>query len=234
MHPGDASQAGFAFQFDWGHDGLDALAERAGVIVIVDVLTFSSIVCCAVESRAEAVIDPARLSNDARPCSPISVTDALTMTGGAMLDLTASSAATLALQAQRLAPYVLCGCLRNAHATARAARLLAGTAPIVVIANDLADEAGRRFGVEDLIGAGAVLAALDPSNAVSDPRCSPEAAAARAAFVGARPRLVDAIGRCATATRLIADGREPDLAACAALDVADVAAALHDGVFVPR
>ena len=61
-------------------------------------------------------------------------------------------------------------------------------------------------GVEDLLGAGAVLAALDPAASISRPGCSPEAAAARAAFVAARPRLVETLLACASGTELRCPG----------------------------
>jgi 2-phosphosulfolactate phosphatase len=125
--------------------------------------------------------------------------------------------------------------LRNASATARAATRLAAGGPIAVIA------AGERWhgatgplraSVEDLLGAGAVLSALDPSGAATAPACSPEAAAARAAFVSARPRLHEALAACASGRELIERGWDDDVANCAALDVTDLAAHLVDESFV--
>ena len=47
-------QDGFAYRFDWGPDGLAALAPAAAVVVIVDVLRFTSAVSAAVEAGARA------------------------------------------------------------------------------------------------------------------------------------------------------------------------------------
>ena len=77
-----------------------------------------------------------------------------------------------------------------------------------------------------------MLAALDPSAAISAPRCSPEAAAARAAFVAARPLLVEQLLASVSGRELVARGWDDDVHTCAALDVTDLAAQLVDGEFV--
>jgi 2-phosphosulfolactate phosphatase len=153
----------------------------------------------------------------------LSPTDLLTLGVGARLVLPSPNGSSIAFRATELGvPNVLAGSLRNATATAAAARTLADGGPIVVIA------AGERWhhaggplrpAVEDVLGAGAVLAALDPSAAVSAPACSPEAAAARAAFVAARPRLYETLCSCASGRELLARGWEDDVANSAAHDV---------------
>jgi 2-phosphosulfolactate phosphatase len=168
----------------------------------------------------------------------LSPTDLLTVEAGTRLVLPSPNGSALAFAArQHGATHVLAGCMRNASATAQAARELAQGEPIAIIA------AGERWhgatgpirpAVEDLLGAGAILAALDPSAAASAPSCSPEAAAARAAFVAARPRLHEAIASCASGRELIERGWDDDVANCAALDVAAVAAVLDDDHFRVR
>ena len=123
---------------------------------------------------------------------------------------------------------MLAACFRNATAVARAA-LAAGARVVAVIA---AGEAGRPT-VDDLLGAGAVLAALDPAASVSAPGCSPEAAAARAAFVAARPRLAEALAGCTPGRELRARGQADDLDDAADLDVTTAVPVLRGGVFVP-
>ncbi len=159
----------------------------------------------------------------------LSPTDLLRLARGTRLVLPSPNGAALALAAaEHGARHVLAGCLRNATAVATAAAALAGGGPIAVIA------AGERWRgatgplrpcVEDLLGAGAVLAALDPAASISRPGCSPEAAAARAAFVAARPRLVETLLACASGTELAARGWSDDV----------VTAAMHDATaVVPR
>lgn len=249
--PEFCTQLGFAYRFDWGMEGLQALAPGA-VVVVVDVLRFTTAVCCALESGVEVL--PYRWRDDTAAAFAadhgavlagrrehgelsLSPTDLLRARAGTRLVLPSPNGSTLAFAAGELgAVHVLAGCLRNAAATARAARRLAGDGPIVVIA------AGERWGstdgplrpaVEDMLGAGAVLAALDPASAVSPPRCSPEAAAARAAFIHARPRLHDTLRECASGRELLARGWDDDVATSAALDVADVVCHLVGPTFTP-
>jgi 2-phosphosulfolactate phosphatase len=248
---GFGGQEGFAYRFDWGPNGLRTLAPTATVVVVIDVLRFTSAVSAAIESGAEvfpyrwaddaaatyAAAHSAQLAGRREDGGPsLSPTDLLTLSPGARLVLPSPNGSALAFAAQHHgASHVLAGCLRNASATARAAVRLAEGGPIAVIA------AGERWhgatgplrpAVEDLIGAGAVLAALDPSAAATAPACSPEAAAARAAFVAARPRLLETLAECASGRELIDRGWDDDVANCAALDVTDLAAHLVGESFV--
>src|ERR1700709_1705228 len=60
--PESFDQDGFAYRFDWGPNGLRNLAPSAEVVVIVDVLRFTTAVCAAVESGATAL--PYRWAGD--------------------------------------------------------------------------------------------------------------------------------------------------------------------------
>ncbi|HEY1282756.1 MAG TPA: 2-phosphosulfolactate phosphatase [Acidimicrobiales bacterium] len=219
-------QDGFAYRFDWGADGLAALAPAAAVLVLVDVLRFSTAVSVAVERGVSVV--PGRWEGATRPwtLSPRWIRE---HPGGSRLELTSANGAVLAEAAVRAgARVVLTACFRNASAVARAAARLAAGGPIAVVA---AGEEGRPA-VEDLLGAGAVLAALDPSAAVSAPACSPDAAAARAAFVAARPRLAEVVAGCDSARELAARAFGDDVTDAAALDVSTAVPILRDGAFV--
>lgn len=246
------TQASAALRFDWGLAGLEALAATSSVVVVVDVLRFTTAVCCALESGA--VVLPYRWDDEQASAysqaqravlagrrehgePSMSPTDLLSIARGTRLVLPSPNGSTIAVRAAELGiGHVIAGSLRNATAVGRAARRLCSGAPISVIA------AGERWhhadgplrpAVEDMLGAGAVLAALDPSAAVGEPRCSAEAAAARAAFLAARPRLTHVLADCASGRELIARGWEDDVATAAALDVATVVPVLVDGEFVP-
>jgi 2-phosphosulfolactate phosphatase len=219
-------QDGFAYQFDWGVEGLVALAPTAAVLVLVDVLRFTTAVSIAVERGASVVPGPWEGSMPAWTLSPRSIRE---HPGGSRLELTSANGAVLTAAAVRAgARVVLAACFRNASAVATAAGRLAAGAPIAVIA---AGEEGRPA-VEDLLGAGAVLAAVDPAGAISPPACSPDAAAARAAFVAARPRLADVLATCDSARELVARSLGDDVADAAALDATPAVPILRDGAFV--
>lgn len=232
------TQHGFTYRSDWGLDGLESLATDSAVVVVVDVLRFTSAVCCPLEPGA--VVLPYRWNDASAPAYAVehsavlagrrelgelslSPTDLLTVDAGTRLVLPSPNGSALAVRARELGvPHVLAGCIRNATATAVAARQLAGPGAISVIA------AGERWGsadgslrpaVEDQLGAGAILAALDPSASVSAPGCSPEAAAARAAFVAARPLIYDTLRQTASDRELVERGWDDDVATSAAHDV---------------
>jgi len=243
-------QAGFAYRFDWGPNGLRHLAPFVDVVVVVDVLRFTSAVSAAIESGC--TVFPYRWADDGAADHAaqhgavlagfrehggpsLSPTDLLTLEPGTRLVLPSPNGSALSLAArQHGAKHVLAGCLRNATATARAALHLAAGGPIAIIA------AGERWhgetgpirpAVEDMIGAGAILAALDPALAAAAPACSPEAAAARAAFIGARPHLHETLAECASGRWLIERGWDADVGNCAALDVTARAAVLEGESF---
>lgn len=247
------TQDGFAYRFDWGPNGLRALAPGADVVIIIDVLRFTTAVCAAAES--DCVVFPYRWADDNAQAYAdeheallagrredgvlsLSPTDLLAATRGTRIVLPSPNGSALAFAAiGHGATHVLAGCLRNASATALHARNLAaaGNGVVAMIA------AGERWhgatgpirpAVEDALGAGAVLAALDPSAAVANPCCSPEAAAVRAAFLAARPRLYEALATCASGRELIDHGWDDDVATAAALDVTDRVVELRGDAFV--
>lgn len=241
----------YAYRLAWGHDGLVALAPQCDVIVIVDVLRFSSAVSAAIEAGAR--VDPfpwgdvragehaervgASLAGRRVAGRPsLSPTDMLQATAGERIVLPSPNGAALAVEAaERSVPFVLAGCFRNASASARRAAMLAHGGTIGVVA------AGERWhrpdgplrpAVEDLLGAGAVLHALDPAGSIAPPRCDPEARAARAAFLDARPHLVEVLAATDSGSELIAHGNADDVRTSAELDATSIAAQMIDGSFV--
>ena len=244
------SQAGYAYRCDWGQQGLSDLAPHAQVVIIVDVLRFSTAVCAALESGGTVLPYPSSQlgaqeyasANQATLAGSrqlgqlsISPTDLLCMQPGTRMVLPSANGSALAYIGGNLGvPTVLAGCLRNATATAEAARRLAGPHGVIAViaAGEQTSDHLMRPAVEDLIGAGAILAALDPSAAASPPRCSPEAAAARAAFVAARPDLHATIANSMTGRQLAEQRWDDDVAVASALDVSVVVPILVGNEFV--
>jgi 2-phosphosulfolactate phosphatase len=194
-----AGQADDTYRFDWGTTGLRSVGRGAAVIIVVDVLSYTTAV--------DLTISHGGTTPGSNLCR-----EAATFAGAV----------------------VLAGCLRNASAVGERARAWASGRPIAVIAaGDPVADGSVRNAVEDLLGAGAILAALDPSAAVSAPRCSPEAAAARAAFMSARYRMVEHVGRCAGGLDLIERGWAEDVDIAAAVDVSRTVPILRADNFEP-
>jgi len=98
-----------------------------------------------------------------------------------------------------------------------------------VVAAGYPDDDGLRFAVDDLLGAGAVIAALGD---LGIDHASPDAAVAGEGFRalgGAVRHLLTASG---TGRALAADGRREAVLASAARDAASVVPILRDGVIV--
>jgi 2-phosphosulfolactate phosphatase len=243
-------QRGFAYRFDWGPNGLRALAPVADVVVLVDVLSFTTAVEVAV-SRGATVLPyrwdngseaafaaergavlAGRRGSDSWSLSPAALR---TIPPGTRLVLPSPNGSALAFAAAEAgAHHVLAGCLRNATATARVARRLAGDGVVAVVAAGerwRGDTGPLRVAVEDLLGAGAVLAALDPAAARGAPGCSPEAGAARAAFVTARALVSEWVAASVSGRELIEAGWVDDVAVASVVDASDVVPVLRGDTF---
>ncbi|MGK9236370.1 2-phosphosulfolactate phosphatase [Inquilinus limosus] len=188
---------------EWGLAGIETLRSKVAVLVIVDVLSFSTAVDVAVsrgatihpfplgdrvaaeraaEQAGAILAQPRRAAAGQFSLSPASLR---TIPRGTRLMLPSPNGSRLSLAGGDTP--VLAGCLRNASAVARAARSLAGGGAVGVIpASERWPDGSLRPAIEDLIGAGAII------NALALP-CSPEARVARNAYRSAAddlPRLI--------------------------------------------
>ncbi|MGH3431435.1 MAG: 2-phosphosulfolactate phosphatase [Thermocrispum sp.] len=217
-------------RLDWGLDGLAALAPACRVLVVLDVLSFTTTVDIVL-GRGSMVRpapwapghpDPLR-----RPAAAVTVPARQELVMASPNGATVLAAATDFGHATTFA-----ACLRNAAAVARAAADTAAGAPIGVI------PAGERWGVslagisgpgtlrpalEDLLGAGAVVAALRDTGVAS-----PEALAAATVF--AHTDVAAALRDCVSGRELAAGGHAADVELAAQVDRSSVVPLLREGV----
>jgi 2-phosphosulfolactate phosphatase len=239
-------QADHRVRFEWGHDGLAALAPHCEVVVVVDVFRFTTCVDVAVGRGAvlypypwydggEAAFAAERGAALAVKADPgpgqwtLSPAGLAAVPAGTALVLPSPNGSMLCFGARQAgATRVIAGCLRNASAVGAALIEVDGAVGVVA--------AGERWGgpngplrpaVEDLLGAGAVLAAL-----VDDADLSPEARVARAAFGEARTDLVERLRGCGGGRELLARGWGEDLPHATALDVSTAVPELVGDRFV--
>ena len=133
---------------------------------------------------------------------------------------------------------VIAGCLRNAAAVGRFLRGSPG--PVTVIAaGERWPDGSLRPALEDLLGAGAILAALRNLDGSPAPDAlrdsgpgtySPEAEAARACFE-ATADVAAAVSGCASGRELIEGGFGDDVAIAVEIDACLMVPVLADGAF---
>lgn len=224
---------------EWGLAGMEALRGRAAVLVVVDVLSFSTAVDVAT-ARGAAVLPFAwgdRETARAAAAETGAILAGPRKAGG--LSLSPPSLAAVAPGTRLMLPSpngsrlslarggrpMLAGCLCNATAVARAARRLAGGGAVgVVPAGELWPDGSLRPAIEDLLGAGAVLDALDLP-------LSAEARVARDAYRTAGPDLAALVEESVSGRELVERGFPQDVACAVTLGASTTAPLLRDGEY---
>lgn len=222
----------------WGLNGLKHLLPDSDVVVIVDVLSFSTAVDVAVgkgaqvlpfaygreDAAAHAIRHQAHL---ARPRSAgegqfsLSPKSLSQLTPGQRIVLPSPNGSMLSERTDKRV--TLAGCLRNARAVAKVA-LRSGCRIAVIAAGERWPDGSLRPALEDLLGAGAIIDHLAAS-------LTPDAEAARAAYQGMKASFKDAIAACASGQELIQAGFAEDVAYALALNASDAAPGLIEGAY---
>ena len=240
-------------RFEWGPAGAAALAPSSSCLVIVDVLSFSTSVTVAAEagtrvypwwgSRHEDAAGFARehlaqLAGSRRSGAPWSLSPAALrrapFTPRLVLPSPNGSAICAAAAAAGGSATVIAGCLRNAAAVGRFLRSRDASGPVTIIAaGERWPDGSLRPALEDLLGAGAVLAAVGGAlspGALSPGTLSPEAEAARGCY-GATADVAAAVGGSASGRELTEGGFGDDVAIAVEIDSCDLVPILADGAF---
>lgn len=216
----------FDLRCEWGEAGVRLLAPSSDVVVIVDVLSFSTCVDMAVSRGAEILPYPPG-SPDLREFAESQGAEAAGQRGRArfslspatFLDAPAGTRVVLPSPNGALASLAstatvqLAGCLRNAEAVARAAGE-AGSRISVIPAGERWPGGELRPCLEDWVGAGCILSFLKG-------RPSPEARAAMAGFQQIEGSLQQALQECMSGQELRERGYPEDVELAAMLNVSD-------------
>jgi 2-phosphosulfolactate phosphatase len=237
-------QKGFEARFEWGAQGAREAGRDARVIVVVDVLRFTSTVDAAVTRGA--MVYPHRWRDysaaqfakkmgavlavrreEATPdrpfsLSPISMDSARP---GTRIVLPSPNGAEVSIVASEHGTDCLAGCLRNASAVAAAALAIGPPIAVIAAGERWKTTEGLRPCFEDLVGAGAILQALGSL------KFSPEASLAAAAFSSSSRDLERLLLECSSGRELIERGFSDDVVWCAKLDVSDTVPRFVDGAF---
>ena len=231
-------QKDYDIMFEWGLRGLEALFPHSDVVVIIDVLSFTTCVDIVVANggivfpyrwKDDSVLEYAasvhaiaassrrRFSNE----YSLSPTSLKAVTPGARLVLPSPNGSTLSLSTGDLPTFA--GCLRNAYAVARAASN-AGERIAVIAAGEKWDDGSLRPSFEDLIGAGAIIDALPGKK-------SPEAETAVASYLSCSNTLVESLFNCGSGKELVGRGFEGDVLLASQVNASETAAVLFNGYY---
>ena len=236
-----ATQSGFDVRLAWGPQGIGALAAGVTTVVLVDILRFTTSLEVATARGAAvwpapwpfdaaAVVDGAEVADGCGPralsLAPRSLAG---VAPGDLVVLPSANGSHCSSLAAATGRTVVGACLRNAAAVG--AWVLHRGGPVGVIAcGERWPDGSLRPAVEDLIGAGALVAALAPL--AGGRSCSPEAEAARVAFEAAAGDLATVLGECASGRELRAKGLGEDIAWAAAAGISDAVPVLGaDGAY---
>ena len=220
--------------FGWGLKGLESLLAKSDAIVIVDVLSFSTAVDIAT-SRGASVLPfsyghfdaesyaESRGAVLARPRSAVGGQLSLSpgtlkvVTSGTRIVLPSPNGSTLSRETGAVP--TIAGCLRNASAIAQASSSL-GLSIGVIAAGERWPDGSLRPAIEDLLGAGSIIQCMTA-------RLSPDAEAARAAFLALRDRVQDVIRGSQSGQELIEAGYASDVEIAIEMDASPTVPLLH-------
>ena len=233
--PSESSQTAYDVRCEWGREGVLALAPASDVIVIVDVLSFSTSV--EIATARGAVIHPFRWRDESAVAFARSVGAELAGQNDRGWSLEPSTLESIDSGVGLVLPSpngselttltgttpTLAGCVRNASAVAEAASRR-GDRITVIAAGERWPDGSLRPCFKDLCGAGAILRHLPGS-------LSPEARAAVAVYRDAEGSLFESIRSCESGQEKESRGLLRDVELASELDVSDCVPCLIEGVY---
>lgn len=244
-------QASHGVRFDWGATGGRAIADGADVAVVVDVLSFSTSLSVAAD-RGIVVLPYPWESEDgptyaAQHRATLAVARRVAQPGQVSLSpasvraskpferlvLPSPNGSAISVELAPIATTVVGASLRNATAVADwiAREHDAETASIAVVAaGERWPDGSLRPAIEDLWGAGAVLAALEDHDW---PGLSPEAAMAADAYRLIAGREESHLMASASGRELAEGGFAEDVAIAAEIGMGTTVPLLSDRGFIP-
>lgn len=239
-------QGAYRVRFDWGLQGAVAVTEDAEVTVVVDVLSFTTTLSVALD--AGVVVLPYRwrdataasyasehraaLAVDRHQAGPGQFILAPQSLRGPELPerlvLPSPNGSTIVSELVAEGTACSAACLRNASAVAGwiAARFSNPATVAVIAAGERWDDGTLRPAVEDLWGAGAVVAGLV---AAGWGGLSPEAELALHGYQSVRGRELEALLGCASGSELVDAGYRGDVEIAAEVDTSQTVPLLVDG-----
>ena len=231
------NQAEYDLRCEWGRSGLERLGTISDVVIIVDVLSFST--CVDLACGNGALVFPyrwkdqsaleyaesrkAKLASFERQSAGFSLSPSSIgqISVNTKLVLPSPNGSTLSLLSK--SKHTLTGCLRNCEAIAKYASRL-GKSVAVIPAGEKWADGTLRPAIEDLIGAGAIINYLTGT-------MSPEAEAALSAFQAVRC-LASTLLSCSSGKELLGRGFKRDVELAARFNCSAAVPELQNEVYI--
>lgn len=229
-------QAEYEIRCEWGYKGISLLAPISDVVIVVDILSFTTAVEIATNQGAivypcrwkDAAVDEFARSVEAEVADKnnprgyrLSPASLQALPSGVRLVLPSPNSSNLSVSAG--ATVVIAGCLRNSEAVARSA-MRKGKRVAVIPAGERWTDGSLRPCLEDWIGAGAIIQHLRGTR-------SPEARAAVAVFESVRANLLDSLKECGSGKEKISRSEELDIMLAAELNASACVPVLTAGAY---
>lgn len=230
------AQADYDIKLEWGTDGLRALKSFSDVLVIVDVLSFTTCVTVAAERGGLVFPYPWKDERAAAFARENGAELAGRRGSGTRISLSPESLAQIAPGEKVVLPSpngsqlstetdgtpTVAACLRNARAAAAKAAQLGKHITVIAAGERWRGSDTLRPALEDLLGAGAVVAELQGTK-------SPEAMAAEILFLSNQHHLGAMLRDCSSGRELVAAGFSGDVAFASEANVSEAAPVLCKG-----
>ncbi|MBP1991171.1 2-phosphosulfolactate phosphatase [Paenibacillus eucommiae] len=235
------NQVEYQVRFEWGAEGVRRLAPLSQVIVIIDVLSFTT--CVEVAVSRESLVFPYIYKDESAVAFAESVTATLAGKRGQTPSLSPNTLFSLTPQTRIVLPSpngstctviakesnatTIAGCLRNAFAVSEYINEHFPGEVVSVIACGEQWKGGMlRPAIEDLIAAGAILSRFNQS-------ClSPEAKLAVSAFKHAEGDIQNILKECSSGRELIEKGFPEDVVIASELNISQIVPVFHEGAYM--
>ncbi|AWX56343.1 phosphosulfolactate phosphohydrolase [Brevibacillus brevis] len=228
-------QLDYTARFDWGYEGVEHVGAASDMIVIIDVLSFST--CVDIVTGRGGIVYPYQVKDESaltfakqkaallagKRGEPISLSPAClkTVPMGSRIVLPSPNGSTCTVLAKKTAAKVIAACLRNASSVAKYIQQQKGSVTVIAC-GERWENGALRPAIEDMIAAGALLHELEGY-------ClSPEAEMAVATFRSAQAHLSAYLQNCASGQELISMGYPEDVALAAQWNQSGTVPVLND------
>lgn len=233
------NQHEFDIRLEWGMGAIEMLAPICDVIIIVDILSFST--CVSIATQNGAIVYPYRWKDESAIAYAENIgaeladlkrkfTDGFSLSPTSLLNIPAHhklvlaspNGATLSLATQPTP--TLCGSLRKAKAVAIKAQTYGRKIGIIATGEQWPD-GSIRVAFEDLLGAGAIISYLPGT-------LSPESKTGLILFEHLQATLYEELKKCSSGKELIARGFEKDIILAADFNISNTVPVLQNNAYV--